>query len=74
MAFAVQNSKTYNPDRAVGTVTGREVRTYVIDIEAHVSILDTGADEVLIRLNGRPFKRLTADQAARAGVITQDNQ
>ena len=59
--------------RSVGTVSGAEYRSYVIDVEARVSELTVGdADEVVIRLNGRPLKRMTPHQARRAGVVTED--
>jgi hypothetical protein len=59
-------------DRSVGTVRGRETRIYVIDVEASVFLADADADEIVIRLNGRPIKRMTMHAARRSGVVTED--
>jgi hypothetical protein len=61
---AVDNTKH------LGSVTGRQVSQYVLDIDATVDRYAVeGADEIIIRLNGRPLKRMTVGQAERAGII-----
>ena len=74
--MAAYPAKTIGQDgRDVGTVTGRTITTFVIDIQANVDTYDAAeADEIVIRLNGRPLKRMTHHQAVRAGVITEARQ
>ena len=77
MTTAASQYKTAAQDtsRNVGSVTGRPVTTFLIDIEARVPGYAVGqADEIVLRLNGRPLKRMTRHQAIRAGVIAEGDQ
>lgn len=59
------------PQNLGGTVQGREVRQYVIDIQASALESAVGdATEIIVNVNGRTWKRLTRHQAERAGLIT----
>jgi hypothetical protein len=62
-----------DPAARIGQVSGRTVTSYVVDIEAHVSEVTIGdADEIILRVNGRPLKRMSIGQARRSGIVTED--
>lgn len=64
--------KTVSASDNLGTVTGETVRQYVINVEVAAPTRLVGdADEIVIKLNGRPFRRLTRHQADRLGLIEQ---
>ena len=74
MAYATRNAHdTAVPaDRDLGgAVRGREVRQYVIDITASALDSEVGGDvdEIIVRVNGRPWRRLNRGQAERYGLI-----
>lgn len=60
--------------RNAGTVHARTVTTLVVDVEARMPGYGFAedVDEIVLRLNGRPLKRMTRHQAIRAGVIGED--
>ena len=60
------------PRNLDGIVQGREVRQYVIDIQASADAYAVGdATEIIVNVNGRTWKRLTLGQAERAGLVTR---
>ena len=57
-------------DTSIGGVQGRQVRQYVIDINGAVDSAVIGyAEEIIVRMNGRPLKRMNMHAADRAGLV-----
>jgi len=68
MAYATPKAVT--PNSNLGTVYGEPVSQYVINIEAAATVSMVGdAGEIIVKLNGRVVRRMTREQAERAGLI-----
>jgi hypothetical protein len=65
MSYATTTKKA-----PIGTVSTDELRTTVIDVQVDQVAVHPDAD-VLIRLNGRPLRRMTRHQAARLGLVRE---
>ena len=61
-------------NRPIGSVQGRPVTTYIIDIDVNINQADiANADTIELRVNGRVLRRYTRHSARRAGLITGDD-
>jgi hypothetical protein len=67
-----QYAQQHDNDDSLGGVQGRRTSQYAIDITLTVPDAEAGADEFVIRVNGRPVKRLGPHEATRLGLISPD--
>lgn len=73
MAGPYDPTTAADASRTVGDVTGQPVKQYVFDVRATTSTYEAdGADEFIVKLNGRVIKRMDRHAAIRAGLLAAD--
>lgn len=71
--MATNYARTINNGDPVGSVSAKEIRQYVFDVNIYPDQKTFGAeyDEYILRVNGRVIRRMSRRQALQLGMVTE---